>query len=383
MRRPVRLSTAIAATVLLLGAVVAPSALAEGAADRWPTYGPTFQLNAAGGTDGTDGLRITFGGAQLSVQRFINPEEAPDYPNNEVYAPWRNPGDWNAGSVFSQVAMAVGDESSGGTAFITPAFVDQYGDNTYVRIDHLDNVTVKPWNVATSASATQITSLLTGEADGLIYSVAVTITYTSPQDRMKIDYQVSVPAGNTKPVRLYHLIDTYLGGNDAGPGFFTDPTACPGGYSGAVVGVDRADLGVVEAFQYVSGEMWSGYMSAYYSDVVFGENEKTDPDAPESGAHFGPGWMNDLSNQIIADPDNDNGIGIGWNFGTTAGTYSSAAKLIFSSDSVDPCEDTDAIAPTNPDPTEVVDPDIDTNVIDDPFDPLKDEAALVVPKPTG
>ncbi len=227
--------------------------------------------------------------------------------------------------------------------------------------------------MAASASATQITEILTGEADGLTYTVVATVTYTSPEDRMKIDYQVVIPAGNTKPVRLYHLLDTYLGGSDQGPGFFTDPTDCSGSESGAVVGVDRADLGVVEAFQYISGTPWTSYMSGYYGDVVFGQNEKTDPDHSEEGPKFGPGHMNDLNNQIITDPENDNGIGISWNFGAVPGTYDSAAKLIFSSASVDPCADPEAVAPTNPDPIEVPDPIIDPVVEPDPVLPTDPE----------
>lgn len=380
MRRPIRTFAAVAAVTALLGAFAVTSAHADGATDRWPTYGPTHVLNPGGGITGADGMRITFGGAQLTVQREENPEE-PGLPNNEIYNPERLPGTDRASSVFSQVALAVGDEADGGTAFVSPAFLEEWDGEMYSTTWSAENVEVKPWSVSATANATQITALLTGEADGLSYTVVVTITYVSPDDRMKIDYQVVIPAGNTKPVRLYHLIDTYLGGSDQGPGFFTDPVDCgAGAESGAVVGVDRADLGVVEAFQYISGEPWTSYMSGYYDDVVFGYNEKTDPDVEEGGPHVGPGFMNDLNNQIISDPENDNGIGISWNFGSAAGTYDSSAKLIFSSESIDPCADPEAVSVTNPDPTEVPDPIIEPDVIPDPVvDPIKDEP---VPDPT-
>ena len=52
---------------------------------------------------------------------------------------------------------------------------------------------------------------------------------------------------------------------------------------------------------------------------------------------------------------NDNGFGISWNFGIEPGTRTSAAKLIFSEETVDPCADPDAVSLANPDP-EVVAP---------------------------
>jgi hypothetical protein len=389
MKRPIRTLAAAAAATALLGSFAVTSAHADGATDKWPTYGETHVLNAAGGSTGSDGMRITFGGGQLTAQRQDDPDE-PGYPNNEIYSPSRLPGTENADGVFSQVALAVGDATNGGTAFVSPANLQ----DTQFAYDYVDDgeeeiytplVTRVPWNVTTTSSSDSIVSTLTGEADGLTYTVEVTVTYTSPDDRMKIDYQVIIPAGNTKAVRLYHLIDTYLGGSDAGPGFFNEPVDCgSGAESGAVVGVDRADLGVVEAFQYISGTPWTSYMSGYYSDVVFGNNGATAEEWGQ-GEHFGPGFGNDLNNQIITDPENDNGIGISWNFGVRPGTYDSAAKLIFSSETVDPCADPEAVSVTNPDPTEVPDPVIDPDVTDPGLDPLKDEPTpeVVAPSFTG
>lgn len=369
MRRNTRAAVGIAAVAALLGVFAVSSANAddpaETATDIWPTYGPTHVLNPAGGITGSDGMRITFGGTQLQVERKENPDRHEDYyASGEIYSPGQLPGSTDSGSLFTQVALAVGDEAGGGTAFVAPSFVTT-GTNwegepySYIRVKHEDNVTVVPWTVSATATDSQITETLTGVADGLIYTVVVKVSYTSPDDRVKIEYQVVVPAGNTRPVRLFHLVDTYLGGSDQGPGFYTDPTPCGAGESGAVVGVDRADLGIVEAFQWVSGEKWSGYMSGYYGDVVFGDNYKTDPEHEEEGPQFGPGFMNDLNNQIITDPENDNGIGFSVNLGSAPGSYSTAAKLIFSSASVDPCADPEAIAPTNPLPTEIPDPIID------------------------
>jgi len=387
MKRPIRTLAAAAAATALLGSFAVTSAHADGATDKWPTYGETHVLNAAGGSTGSDGMRITFGGGQLTAQRQDDPDE-PGYPNNEIYSPSRLPGTESADGVFSQVALAVGDATDGGTAFLAPANVDNtsYDSNLEDPVTHEELITKVPWNVVTTISGNTITATLTGDADGLTYTVVVTISYTSPQDRMTIGYQVIIPAGNTKPVRLYHLIDTYLGGSDQGPGFFNDPVNCgSGAESGAVVGVDRADLGVVEAFQYISGAPWTSYMSGFYNDVVFGVNNKTDLVTGGEGAHFGPGYMNDLNNQIITDPENDNGIGISWNFGAAAGTFNSTAKLIFSSETVDPCADPEAVSVTNPDPTEVPDPVIDPDVTDPGFDPLKDEPTpeVVAPSYTG
>ena len=382
MRSRLRIVAAVIAVTAVLG-VTAGSAGADGATDRWPTYGPTFTLNPSGGVTGSDGMRITFGGSQLQVQRREDPNR-PGEVNGEVYSPWAAPGTKSANDMFNHIALAVGDVASGGTAFVAPSFCEP--DYDYCRVASADNVDVKQWTVASSASPTQIVTILTGEVDGLTYTVAVTLSYTSPEDRMKFEYSVIVPAGNTKPVRLYHLIDSFLGGSDQGPGFYKDPQACgASGLSGAVVGVDRADLGVVEAFQYVSGTPWTSYASANYSDVVFGNNNYTDPDNYEEGPHLGPGFMNDFSEQIITDPEMDNGFGVGWNFGSDPGGYSAVNKLIFSADAVDPCEDLEAVSPTNPDPTVLPDPVIEPDV-EVFFDPEKDEVPEIPsigPKYTG
>lgn len=383
MKLSLRVAVVLAAVTTLLSGVALQSASADGATDRWPNYGPTYVLNPSGGVNGTDGMRITFGGTQLAVQRVDYPGQ-PGSLNNETYGPFDLPGTSDANDVFNHIALAVGDPANGGTAFITPSYVEAEYD--YVKIRHAGNVTVLPWVVAAASSSTQIVETLTGVADGLTYTVVVTIDYTAPDDRMKISYQVVIPVGNTKPVRLYHVIDTFLGGSDQGPGFFVDPVTCGvNGESGAIVGVDRADQGIVEAFQFISGTPWAGYMSANYGDVVFGNGYKTNPvlnDAEEEeedqeGPQFGPGYMNDLNGQIITDPSNDNGIGINWNFGSAAGSYETVSKLIFTSDVIEPCNDPEAVSPTNPDPTEVPDPIIDAIAPDADFDPLKDPEPIV------
>ena len=368
MKRSLRVAVVLAAVTTLLSGVALSSAGAEGATDVWPTYGDTYVLNASGGVTGSDGMRITYGGTQLQVQRRDSSGDRGWMGNGELYGPKRAPGEGDSYGMFNQIALAVGDSTNGGTAFLGPASIS--------RTKGAQLISMVPWNVVTTTSANTITSTLTGEADALTYTVVVTITYTSPADRMKLEYEVLIPEGNTKPVRLYHLIDTFLGGDDNGPGFFTDPVDCGSGESGAIVGVDRADLGIIQAFQFVGGTPWTSYMSGFYNDVVFGSNYTTGEEFG-SGDHFGPGFMNDLNNQIITDPNNDNGIGINWNFGSSAGSYSSVAKLIFSSDTVEPCNDPDAISPTNPDPTEVPDPIIDPVAPDVEFDPLKDPEPIV------
>jgi len=342
---------ALAVTALLSGLAVSNAGAAG-------SFGDVQVFNPDGGITGSDGLKIILGGGQLQAYRTDG--------QGEIYAPNRYPGDRNSG-LANQIVLAVGDSVDGGTAFVALTLTR--------KTNAASNVAVVAWDAVTTTSANTVTSTLTGEADGLTYTVVVTTTYTPPDDRMKFDYEVIVPAGNTKPVRLYHLLDSYLGGNDAGPGFFTDPVECSGGgLSGAVVGVDRATDDRVQAFQFVSGQPWAGYMSANYNDVVFGGNRKTNIATGGAGDHYGPGFMNDLSEQIITDPTNDNGFGVNWNFGATPGTYNSSNKLIFSAVSVDPCADAEAVSVTNPDPTEVPDAIIDPDVIPDPVpDPLKPE----------
>ncbi|MFN3489792.1 MAG: hypothetical protein ACK4YV_11695, partial [Emticicia sp.] len=146
--------------------------------------------------------------------------------------------------------------------------------------------------------------VLKATVGGLDYFLTLTYAYVSFNKFINIDYKVTIPAGNTSPVRLSHGFDTYLNGGDAGPGFINGTAPY------YIMGVTKA--GGYEAFNYVSGLPWSGYYSAVYNGVF------TDL-----------GTDNTFNNTIDPSPDTDNGIGISMDFGSTAGIYSSNSNLIF------------------------------------------------------
>ena len=266
-------------------------------------------LNAAGGNTPTDGLRVVYAGAQFQVWRD---------GAGQLYSDSHDPA---SDRIFNEIALGVGDPTNGGTTFAAPEIAS--------HVTTAGNVSVVPWDhiETVQTSDSEFHSTLTGTLGALTYTVNLTVTYTAPSSVFDITYSVVVPEGNAAHVQLYHTLDSYLGGGDAGPGFYK-----PDCGNGSMVGVDKSIDGVVEALQYVSGAKWSSYISAYYDDVVFSDNG------------YGPGYLNGLTDEINTDPENDNGFGINWDLGTAAGTTTSTAALLFA-DRLPICTNTEFVNP--------------------------------------
>ena len=266
----------------------------------------SITINSAGGNNagGTDGIRTIYSNGQWQVLRE---------GGGQLYYP--GPGGVPATGdglppdryQYNQIALSLTDGSGGGY-IIGPSSLNlsnQYWD--------INNRLFRPWDSVTATGGSTGTgtgaSDLTVEIDGRTYVVHLDLAYTYPNNYITQTFTVTVPTGNTYNVKLYNLYDSYLGGSDTGPGFYDA--------SSKIVGVSGQT--VYEGLRYVSGQAWDGYMSAYYSDVVFG-----------NGANVGPGTGTNLDNSVITDPTNDNGFGINWDFGSTAGTTTVADDFIFS-----------------------------------------------------
>ena len=139
------------------------------------------------------------------------------------------------------------------------------------------------------------------------YIITLTYDYVYPNSYFNIQYKVDVPAGNTDRVKLYHIIDTYLQGGDAGPAFIQGKPPY------LLMGVTKAPT--FEAFRYVSGLVWTGYYSSDYSGM-YSSYLKTQTN------------FDNILNYVTT---TDNGIGWMYDFGasTAAGSYNFSSDLVF------------------------------------------------------
>ncbi len=129
------------------------------------------------------------------------------------------------------------------------------------------------------------------------YSASVDVVYETPSDDVAITLTVSPPAGSNACVKLYHVLDTRLGGTDTGPALVHPSSSDP-----EIVGVQSSSPSVNEAFVEANPQ-WdhfhSGDVRTMFASVL-------------RGADLGD--VNDI------DPDTDNGIGVQWELcPTTAG----------------------------------------------------------------
>ncbi len=187
-------------------------------------------INASGGTaTAGSGLKITYGWGQLQVHRNGGGQL---YNQSSVPTAVANTNMYNSIALYAEGTWVSGTTTGSGSI---PA------GNAW------DTVTASGGSASGSGT---ITSLLSKTINARLYTVAVTLSYTFPNDIFTIAYVVTIPAGAPGAVKLYHSMDSYLGGADQGPGFYS---ATPS----ATVGVAKS--GVVEALRYRSGPAWTGY----------------------------------------------------------------------------------------------------------------------------
>ncbi|SHF32687.1 hypothetical protein [Chryseobacterium sp. OV279] len=257
-------------------------------------------LNGTGGTNTTDGMRVIMSGA--GNLQILRNNKGQIYGQNNVLAsgsssPYSTPSSLG----FHGIVLGIGKTqyTGGGTEAL-------FGYTDGGRLSILSS-TCQSSTGPDAQGFEQNVIRLKAVKNNLEYYLTVTYTYKKPDGFIMVDYHVDIPAGNTEEIKLAHGWDTYLSGNDKGPGFVY------GKVPNLTVGVYNPNMeGIYEAFQYVSGVKWSGYYSASYS-----------------------GGNDDLSNNLTfkntIDPDagTDNGIGISINFGSTAGQYNNKTKILF------------------------------------------------------
>ncbi len=160
------------------------------------------------------------------------------------------------------------------------------------------------------------TTVLRATVGGRNYDVSVRYDYVFPNDFVTVTHTLTIPSGNTVPVRLYHALDAYLGGDDNGPSFFVQgpPT---------VVGGFRQLSNIVLAWRYRGGVPWTGYYGGFY-ECMF--RDALCPMGSGGGNNvFGANTFNNWVDNTVK----DNGFAIMWNFGSAPGTQIVANDLTF------------------------------------------------------
>lgn len=263
-----------------------------------PTLGlGQVTLNPSGGTSATNGIRLTVGNTgQIQVVRN---------GTGQLYSPTQTAGATTQSAMDNGVFIAVGTTVVGPRNFATVASA---------------GVTLQEWTPISNTVTVQgnggtATTVLRGTVGGRNYDLTITWQYVYPNDFVLVTHSLVVPAGNTATVRLYHVMDAYLGGNDFGPSFFSmGPPTIVGGY--------RVAANIVEAWRYRSGTNWTGYFAGYYACLF-------------NGASCPAGQINSVNaagtftNYVEPSVDIDNSFGIMWNYGAAPGTYVTQNDLTF------------------------------------------------------
>ncbi len=308
-----RLSGAGVAVALVAAATLIPSVTAF--AGGGGQIDPTKVLNSDGGLTTLDGLAVYYGNGQIQVERD---------GVGQVYGDGSFPDPTTTGELNNAIILRVG------ATIVGPQGLDDVPGGAMTDAVDWDSITAVG---GSSTGAGTITSTLTwtDPATTLVYSVNMTLSYDGTSDHYHEQAVVNVPAGNAKVVKLYRGIDTLLGGDDAGPGFYQS--------TGPVVGVISADHALVEAFRYTAGPTWTGYWSGFYY-CLFG-NDSGCPNA-HGFSNYGLDFPDTPSLSIDPRPTTDNGMGLDWDIAQAhggsagavapAGTTTMNYDLIFSTD---------------------------------------------------
>ncbi len=253
-------------------------------------------INPTGGTSSTNGIRITIGNTgQMQVLRN---------GTGQLYSPTLTAGATTNSSMDNGVFLAVGNTVTGPANFATIASA---------------GVTLQEWTPISNTVTVQgnggtATTVLRATVASRNYDLTITWQYTYPNDFVIVTNSLVVPAGNTATVRLYHVADAFLGGDDFGPSFFSSgPPVLVGGY--------RPASNIVEAWRFRGGLAWTGYFAGFYRCLF-------------DAAYCPAGQINSVNSattftNYVEPTTVDNSFGIMWNFGAAPGTYSTQNDLTF------------------------------------------------------
>ncbi len=208
--------------------------------------------------------------------------------NGQLYSPSARP---PSTSIFNSLLVRHGTQFHASVSSLTNTMS---GRGTFENVSQSavtgTGASGDPWTVETVVRTTSGITL------------TQVVSYVLPEQYATFAVTVSAPATNTDDVRLYHYMDTYLGGSDSGPAYVDDPVAP------TVVGVSRGT--VFEAFVQFT-DPWDRYHSGNYYE-----------------GFTALAAAGDLSNTLDTSL-RDNGIGVQWNLGALQGERTIRYLLAF------------------------------------------------------
>lgn len=254
-------------------------------------------INPNGGVTVEAGLRIFVGPfLDMQIHRY---SETYGVAVGQLYGFLDVPA-LDGASMGNSIYVAVGSDVYGSSSALGSAI-----DWTFVSQSDItgDGTAESPWTMTTVV-----------EAGSTGVTLSLETKYVSPRDWFNLIATVTIPDLNSEEVKFYHLIDTQLGGSDAGPAYVSpDPdTATP-----TFVAVQN--FGIVEAFSQPD-PIWDFYYSANYDEQfenIVGGGNITGSDEPGT---------------LDYSEETDNGIGVQWNLGSAAGAQVINYALFFSTE---------------------------------------------------
>ncbi|QQP94158.1 DUF11 domain-containing protein [Lysobacter enzymogenes] len=307
MNRSTQLGRKAGALLCAFALAFAGTVLASGATSQ-------RVANATGGvqTNGSDGLRVTWGSNSQFQVRLGNADQ--------VYNTGATP---TNGTMFNSVYLRV-ERSNGVRVYnnANNAATAQFLQFTQVSQDPLSG----DGSVATPFTTRTVLRPNNTNDSGI--TLTVIDSYIRPQAWFTRRLELSGMPATGATIKVYQNVDTYLQGDDNGPGF---SRTTPGNTSGRpnLVGVAKGDVFEALWWEPSSGTPnWDRYFSGEYTfpqwQICNGTNTQNNCNA--SGGN--------LSNTINA-ASVDNGMAAQWNVPSGAATFAAEYRITFALSSVD------------------------------------------------
>ena len=245
-----------------------------------PLYAQPFawtQLSASGASPAPIDFRV---GQYGDIQIWRNGDPSgqlyhPTKPANGVAGNWR---------MYNGPFMTVGNQTIVSWCNTIGGDYDDYWVGGVSAVSG-SGTAVDPWVISAHYE--------NSGTDG--YGFDMSYKYVNGTEYIDVEMTPYVPNGNTMDIKVFHLMDTYLGASDDGPAYVVGDAPYD------LVGVASSSGVLFEAFV-VTTDPWDRYASENYYTLL-----------------HSPYDNNELSNNLDFDPTNDNAIGVQWSLGVVIG----------------------------------------------------------------